>query len=33
MAHVWRGVINEYRDRLPVTEQTEVVTMGRAAPR
>ncbi|GAA2509965.1 MAG: threonine synthase [Kocuria sp.] len=28
MAHVWKGVINEYRDRLPVTEQTEVVTMG-----
>ena len=28
MAHVWQGVINEYRDRLPVTEATEVVTMG-----
>ena len=28
MAHVWQGVINEYRDRLPVTERTEVVTMG-----
>ncbi len=28
MAHVWQGVINEYRDRLPVTESTDVVTMG-----
>ncbi|WP_129359908.1 threonine synthase [Rothia uropygioeca] len=28
MAHVWRGVINEYRDRLPVTDKTEVVTLG-----
>ena len=28
MAHVWQGVINEYKDRLPVTKQTEVITMG-----
>jgi threonine synthase len=28
MAHVWQGVINEYRDRLPVSASTEVVTMG-----
>ena len=28
MAHVWQGVINEYKDRLPVTETTEVITMG-----
>lgn len=28
MAHVWRGVIHEYRDRLPVTESTEIVTLG-----
>ncbi|WP_298583563.1 threonine synthase [uncultured Kocuria sp.] len=28
MAHVWQGVINEYRDRLPVSESTEVITMG-----
>ncbi|MEX5300836.1 threonine synthase [Kocuria sabuli] len=28
MAHVWQGVINEYRDRLPVTGSTEVITMG-----
>lgn len=28
MAHVWRGVIHEYRDRLPVTDETEVVTLG-----
>ncbi|MFC3482189.1 threonine synthase [Kocuria carniphila] len=28
MAHVWQGVINEYKDRLPVTEATEVITMG-----
>lgn len=25
---VWRGVIEEYRDRLPVTEATPVVTLG-----
>jgi threonine synthase len=25
---VWRGVIAEYRDRLPVTERTPVVTLG-----
>jgi threonine synthase len=26
-AHQWRGVIEEYRDRLPVTRQTPVVTL------
>jgi len=26
-AHQWRGVIEEYRDRLPVTEATPVVTL------
>ena len=28
MAEIWRGVIQEYRDRLPVTEATPVVTLG-----
>ncbi len=28
MAHQWRGVIREYADRLPVTEQTRVITLG-----
>ncbi len=28
MAHLWRGVIEEYRDRLPVTASTPVVTLG-----
>jgi threonine synthase len=28
MAHQWRGVIEEYRDRLPVSEATPVVTLG-----
>jgi threonine synthase len=28
MAHQWRGVINEYRDRLPVSEKTPVITLG-----
>jgi threonine synthase len=28
VAEVWRGVIEEYRDRLPVTESTPVVTLG-----
>ncbi|WBL18642.1 threonine synthase [Citricoccus sp. NR2] len=28
MAHQWRGVIHEYSDRLPVTENTRVVTLG-----
>ncbi len=28
MAHQWRGVIEEYRDRLPVTENTPVVSLG-----
>ena len=27
MAHQWRGVIEEYRDRLPVDEHTPVVTL------
>lgn len=27
MAHLWRGVIEEYRDRLPVTAETPVVTL------
>ncbi len=28
MAHQWRGVIEEYRDRLPVDDTTPVVTLG-----
>jgi len=28
VAHQWRGVIREYADRLPVTENTEVITLG-----
>ncbi|GAA2945078.1 threonine synthase [Glutamicibacter bergerei] len=28
MAHQWRGVIREYADRLPVDENTQVVTLG-----
>jgi threonine synthase len=28
MAHLWRGVIEEYRDRLPVGPHTPVVTLG-----
>ena len=28
MARPWRGVIEEYRDRLPVTDATPVVTLG-----
>ena len=28
MAHQWRGVINEYRDRLPVSDKTPVITLG-----
>jgi threonine synthase len=28
MAHLWRGVIEEYRDRLPVGPDTRVVTLG-----
>lgn len=27
MAHLWRGLIEEYRDRLPVSENTPVVTL------
>jgi len=26
-AHQWRGVIEEYRDRLPVSKKTPVVTL------
>jgi len=26
-AHQWRGIVEEYRDRLPVTETTQVVTL------
>ena len=26
-AHVWRGIIEEYRDRLPVTESTPVISL------
>lgn len=28
MAHQWRGVINEYRDRLDVSDATPVITLG-----
>ncbi|MBD7995465.1 threonine synthase [Arthrobacter sp. Sa2CUA1] len=28
MAHQWRGVIREYADRLPVTDSTEIITLG-----
>jgi threonine synthase len=28
VAHQWRGVIEEYRDRLPVSDTTPVVTLG-----
>lgn len=28
MAHLWRGVIEEYREWLPVTTETPVVTLG-----
>jgi len=28
MAHVWRGVINEYIDRLPVSDAKNIVTLG-----
>ena len=28
MAHLWRGVIEEYRERLPVDDATPVVTLG-----
>jgi len=28
MAHLWRGVIHEYRDRLPSLEGAPVVTLG-----
>src|ERR671936_554762 len=27
MTHQWRGIIEEYRDRLPVTDSTPVVTL------
>lgn len=28
MAHVWQGVINEYRDRLPFADEVKAVTLG-----
>jgi threonine synthase len=28
MAHLWRGVLNEYRDRLDVSDATPIVTLG-----
>ncbi len=28
MAHLWRGVIEEYRGRMPVTAETPVITLG-----
>ena len=28
MAHQWKGVVREYADRLPVTEDTRVITLG-----
>ena len=28
MAHMWRGLIEEYRDRLPITDKTPVVTLN-----
>jgi threonine synthase len=28
MAHLWRGVVEEYRDRLPVGPHTPVITLG-----
>ena len=27
MAHQWRGLIDEYRDRLPVSDATPVVSL------
>src|ERR687896_546823 len=27
MSPLWRGVIEEYRDRLPITEKTPVITL------
>ena len=28
MAHQWRGVLHEYRDRLDVTDATPIITLG-----
>ncbi len=28
MAHQWRGLIHEYRDRLPISDKTPVVSLG-----
>ena len=28
MAHVWQGVMNEYRDRLPFGDEVKPVTLG-----
>ncbi|MFT5224103.1 MAG: threonine synthase, partial [Glaciecola sp.] len=27
MSHVWRGIIEEYRDRMPVSATTKIVTL------
>ena len=27
MAHLWQGIINEYRDWLPVKDEEEIVTL------
>ena len=27
MAHLWQGIINEYRDWLPISEKEEIVTL------
>ncbi len=28
MAHLWRGVVEEYRDRLPILGTAAAVTLG-----
>ncbi|MEY3696637.1 MAG: hypothetical protein RJA41_287 [Actinomycetota bacterium] len=28
MAHQWRGLMHEYRDRLPISDKTPIVTLG-----
>lgn len=28
MAHIWQGLLNEYRNRLPVSQSTPIVTLG-----
>lgn len=32
-AHIWRGIIEEYRSHLPVSEQTPVITLREEARR